>query len=104
MQLVGVGGIEWIIIIVIFLGLMFGSKKLPEIARGLSRITTEYQKARVQVGSEIEKAKSQDIYVNKNVDREKLEDISDILGIDYSDKKDDELRLAIDSEIRKTET
>ena len=48
-------------------------------------------------------AKSQDIYVNKNVDREKLEDISDILGIDYSDKKDDELRLAIDSEIRKTE-
>jgi sec-independent protein translocase protein TatA len=103
MQLVGVGGIEWIIIIVIFLGLMFGSKKLPQIARSLGRITTEYEKARVQVSSEIEMAKSQDIYVNKNVDREKLEDISDILGIDYSDKKDDELRLAIDSEIRKTE-
>ena len=103
MQLVGVGGIEWIIIIVIFLGLMFGSKKLPEIARGLGRITTEYHQARVQVSNEIEMAKSQDIYVNKNVDREKLEDISDILGIDYSDKKDDELRLAIDSEIRKTE-
>jgi sec-independent protein translocase protein TatA len=102
MQLVGVGGIEWIIIIVIFLGLMFGSKKLPEIARGLGRITTEYEKARVQVGSEIEMAK-QNIYGNKNLDREKLEDISDILGIDYSDKKDDELRLAIDSEIRKTE-
>jgi sec-independent protein translocase protein TatA len=103
MQLVGVGGIEWIIIIVIFLGLMFGSKKLPQIARSLGRITTEYEKARVQVSSEIEMAKSQDIYGNKNLDREKLEDISDILGIDYSDKKDDELRLAIDSEIRKTE-
>jgi sec-independent protein translocase protein TatA len=103
MQLVGVGGIEWIIIIVIFLGLMFGSKKLPQIAKSLGRITTEYEKARVQVSSEIEMAKSQDIYGNKNLDREKLEDISDILGIDYSDKKDDELRLAIDSEIRKTE-
>jgi sec-independent protein translocase protein TatA len=103
MQLGGVGGIEWIIIIIIFLGLMFGSKKLPELARGLGRITTEYEKARAQVGSEIEKAKSQDIYGNKDLDREKLEDISDILGIDYSDKKDDELRLAIDSEIRKTE-
>ena len=48
MQLVGVGGIEWIIIIVIFLGLMFGSKKLPQMARGLGRITTEYEKARVK--------------------------------------------------------
>ena len=87
MQLVGVGGIEWIIIIVLFLGLMFGSKKLPEIARGLGRITTEYQKARVQVGSEIEMAKSQDIYVNKNVDREKLEDISDILELTIKKKR-----------------
>ena len=103
MQLVGVGGIEWIIIIVIFLGLMFGSKKLPEIARGLGRITTEYEKARVQVGIEIEMAKIHDTYGYKYLDREKLEDISDILGIDYADKKYDELRLAIDSEIRKTE-
>ena len=103
MQLVGVGGIEWIIIIILFLGLMFGSKKLPELARGLGRITTEYEKARVQVRSEIEMAKRQDIDVNKNLDREKLEDISDILGINYSDKKDDELRLAIDSAIRKTD-
>ena len=103
MQLVGVGGIEWIIIIILFLGLMFGSKKLPGLARGLGKITKEYEKARVQVGSEIEMAKRQDIDVNKNLDREKLEDISDILGIDYSDKKDDELRLAIDSAIRKTE-
>ena len=78
MQLVGVGGIEWIIIIIIFLGLMFGSKKLPELARGLGKITKEYEKARVQVGSEIEMAKNQDINVNKNLDREKLEDISDI--------------------------
>jgi hypothetical protein len=39
---------------------------------------------------------------NPNPDREKLEDIAEILGIDYSNKGDNELRMAIDSEIRKT--
>jgi hypothetical protein len=40
--------------------------------------------------------------IHPNVDREKLEDVAEILGIDYSNKGDNELRTAIDSEIRKT--
>ena len=79
-----------------------GSKKLPELARGLGKITTEFEKARIQVRRELEVAKSQEINARPNPDREKLEDIADILGIDYSNKRDDELRLAINSEIART--
>ena len=100
-QLAGVGGIEWVIIIIIFLALIFGSKKLPEVARGIGKAASEYEKAKIQMRREMEMAKiqSQDI---PNPDREKLEDIAEILGIDYSNKGDNELRMAIDSEIRKT--
>ena len=102
MQIAGVSGAEWIIIVIIFLVLMFGSKKLPELARSLGKMTTEYEKARIQVRRELEMAKSQEINASPNPEREKLEDIANILGIDYSNKKDDELRLAIKSEIART--
>lgn len=46
-------------------------------------------------------AKSQ-INISPNPEREKLEGIADIFGIDYSNKRDHELRLAINSEIRGT--
>jgi sec-independent protein translocase protein TatA len=36
-----------------------------------------------------------------NIDREKLETIADTLGIDYSNKNDDELRNAINKEVTK---
>jgi sec-independent protein translocase protein TatA len=36
-----------------------------------------------------------------NIDREKLETIADTLGIDYSNKNDEELRNAINKEVGK---
>jgi sec-independent protein translocase protein TatA len=107
-QLAGVGGIEWIIIIILFLALIFGSNKLPEVARGIGKAASEFEKAKSQMQREMEMAKIQSIdkvpnsNSNPNPDREKLEDMADILGIDYSNKGDNELRTAIDSEIRKT--
>lgn len=113
-QLAGVGGVEWIIIIILFLALIFGSNKLPEVARGIGRAASEFEKAKGQMRREMEMAKIQSIdrvpnsnpnpnpNPNRNPDREKLEDMADILGIDYSNKGDSELRTAIDAEIRKT--
>jgi hypothetical protein len=51
---------------------------------------------------EMAKTQSLDAVSDPNIDREKLEDVAEILGIDYSNKGDNELRTAIDSEIRKT--
>ena len=107
-QLAGVGGVEWIIIIILFLALIFGSNKLPEVARGIGKAASEFEKAKSQMRREMEMEKIQSIdrvpnpTPNPNPDREKLEDMADILGIDYSNKGDNELRTAIDSEIRKT--
>ena len=105
-QLAGVGGIEWVIIIILFLALIFGSKRLPEIARGIGKATSEFEKAKIQMRREIEMAKTHSIDTvpnpDPNIDREKLEDIAEILGIDYTNKSDIELRIAIDSKISKT--
>ena len=102
MQFVGIGGAELIIIAIIIVALIFGSKKMPELARSIGKATTEYEKAKIQVKREIEVIKNQDINENPNLDRKKLEDIADILGIDYSNKRDNELKIAIDSELRKS--
>jgi sec-independent protein translocase protein TatA len=102
MQFVGIGGAELIIIAIIIVALIFGSKKMPELARSIGKATTEYEKAKIQVKREIDVIKNQDINENPNLDRKKLEDIADILGIDYSNKRDNELKIAIYSELKKS--
>ena len=37
----------------------------------------------------------------KSVDREKLESIAETLGVDYTNKNDQDLRQAIESELKK---
>jgi sec-independent protein translocase protein TatA len=49
------GGPEWMFIVFICL-LMFGAKKLPELARGLGRSLGEFKKAREEFEQEIHKA------------------------------------------------
>jgi sec-independent protein translocase protein TatA len=93
-----------VIIIIIFLALIFGSKKLPDVARGIGKATSEFEKAKIQMRRAMEMAKTQslDSVPDPNIGREKLEDVDEILGIDYSNKGYNELRTAIESEIRKT--
>jgi sec-independent protein translocase protein TatA len=97
MQFYGLGGLEWVIIIIIVILLIFGVKKIPELARNFGKVSAEFQKARIEAKREIESIRSQSI----DPDREKLEEIADKLGIEYLGKTDDELRLAIDTELKK---
>ncbi len=48
------GGIEWLVIIMVVL-LLFGAKKIPELARGLGQGITEFRKASTDIRKEIEK-------------------------------------------------
>ena len=41
------GGIEWIIIIAVIVLLLFGVKKIPELARNVGKASAEYKKARI---------------------------------------------------------
>ena len=97
MQFAGLGGLEWVIIIGLIIVVFFGVRKIPELARSFGRAGAEYHKARIEAKKEIQEMKS-----GGNVDREKLEAIADTLGIDYTNKNDDELRSAIDIELNKT--
>ena len=47
------GGPEWIVIVLVIL-LLFGAKKIPELARGLGRGIREFKDATKEIKSEIE--------------------------------------------------
>src|SRR5436309_11470863 len=89
-------GYEWIFIIVIIVVIFFGVKKIPELARSFGKATAEFEKARIEAKRELQQMKSEG-----RVGREKLESIADSLGIDYTNKNDDELRTAIELELNK---
>jgi sec-independent protein translocase protein TatA len=102
-------GFEWIFIVVIAVILIFGAKKIPDLARGFGKATTEFEKARIEAKRELREIKkagtsSSSSSTNTGASREKLESIADTLGIDYTDKDDDQLRLAIETEINKSQT
>lgn len=99
MQAFGVGGLEWVFIIIIVVVLFFGVKKIPEIARSMGKASSEYEKAKIQAKQELEQFKGHDSQYERSVDREKLESIADTLGIDSANKNDEELRKAIDFKI-----
>jgi sec-independent protein translocase protein TatA len=89
-------GMEWLLIVVVIVVVFFGVRKIPELARSFGKATTEFEKARIEAKKELQQLKSQG-----NVGREKLEAIADSLGIDYTNKNDDELRAAIEVELNK---
>jgi sec-independent protein translocase protein TatA len=93
-------GAEVIIIIIIGIVIIFGAKKIPEIARSFGKASTEYEKSRIEAKKEIEMIRKAN-NSNNSLGREKLETIADTLGIDYSTSNDDELRNAIETEIKK---
>lgn len=98
-----VNGAEIIIIVVVIAVLFLGAKKIPEIARSFGRASSEYQKSRIEAKREMQQIKNQDrANIDRaNIDREKLESLADTLGIDYSTKNDEELRISIETEINR---
>src|SRR5437870_12686457 len=89
-----VNSVEVIIIILIGVILIFGVKKIPDVAKSFGKATTEYEKARIEARRELQQIRNQDTGV---VGREKLEAIADTVGIDYKIKNDDESRIAIEA-------
>ena len=89
-------GYEFLIIIVIIVVLFFGVKKIPELARSFGKATAEYEKARIEAKKELDQIRGKD-----KVGREKLEEIAESLGIDYTNKNDDDLRKAIEGAVNK---
>ncbi len=95
-----INGAEWIIIILIIVVLFFGAKKIPELARSMGRATSEFEKARIEAKKTLS-SNSTSSELQSSVDREKLESIAETLGVDYSNKNDQDLKEAIEKELKK---
>jgi len=102
--LMNIAGSEWIIIVLLGLVLLFGTKKLPQFSRSIGKAMGEYEKAREMLRREMEQAtqqatgniKTPNINGPVATEREKLETIATSLGIDdYAGLSDEELRTLI---------
>jgi len=85
-------GMEWFWVLIVVVVLLFGASKIPEIARAIGRATGEFQKGKLEVEKEIEKASAE---LNKTPERLKLEEAAKALGIDPAGKSDEQLREEI---------
>jgi sec-independent protein translocase protein TatA len=101
--LMNIGGTEWIVIILLGLVLLFGTKKLPQLSRSMGKAVGEYEKAREMFRREMEEATKPagsitTPRINGPVatEREKLETIAVSLGIEnYDGLSDEDLRTLI---------
>ncbi len=59
------GGWEWIVI-VLFVVIFFGAKKIPEIARGMGKGIREFKDATKEIKKEIEEEPSEDKTTSKS--------------------------------------
>jgi sec-independent protein translocase protein TatA len=105
MQLAGMQGMEWIIVIGLIVAVFFGAKKIPEFAKSIGKAKGEYEKAKLEATREVEMLKNGGISsvpsVPSSQDRAKLEDVASSLGLESSGKTDEQLRNSIQAELRK---
>ncbi len=70
----------------------------------MGRATSEFQKARVEAKKSLANETNNQEKAQQTIDREKLESIAETLGVDYSNKDDQDLKNAIDEELKKQGT
>ncbi|MEM0385379.1 MAG: twin-arginine translocase TatA/TatE family subunit [Nitrososphaeria archaeon] len=85
-------GVEWFWVLIVVVVLLFGANKIPEIARAIGRATGEFQKGKMEIEKEIEKASAE---LNKSPERLKLEEAAKSFGIDPTGKTDEQLKEEI---------
>jgi len=91
-ELFNIAGVEWFWILIVVVVLLFGASKIPEIARAIGRATGEFQRGKIEIEKEIEKAKAE---LDKPPERLKLEEAAKAFGIDPTGKSDEQLREEI---------
>lgn len=95
-------GNDWIMIAIVALALLLGTKRLPDITRKIAKVTAQYDKTKNMVQEEIQKAKGE---FNLNVsgpvmsERQKLETLAKSLGVNTEGKTDDDLRNLVNAKL-----
>ncbi len=90
-----IAGREWIILIVIVVILLFGAKKLPDIARSLGKSAGEFRKGQLESRREVQEEEKK----LTGGERVKLEEAAKALGIDVTGKSDDAIKEEMEKAI-----
>ncbi|HXU95393.1 MAG TPA: translocase [Candidatus Nitrosotalea sp.] len=95
-------GNDWIMIVLVALVLLLGTKRLPDMTKKIAKVMAQYDKTKNMVQEEIQKAKGE---FNVNIsgpvmsERQKLETLAKSLGINTENKTDDDLRNIVNSKL-----
>jgi len=97
-----IGGSEWLWIALVAAILLFGSKKLPEVARSIGKAMGEFQKGKMEIEREMRVAAQQVTLtetsrptVQAPTRKEEIQKAAAALGIDTTTKSEEELKKAI---------
>lgn len=99
-QLGTLGGPEMIVLVLIVVVLIFGAKKIPELARGIGRASGEFRRGREELNQEIAEMKDSDGKVIPH-ETDSLINAAKALGIETDGKTDEELRTEIEAAMKK---
>lgn len=96
-NLLNIGGSEWMIIIFVALILILGTGKLPGAAKKMGKMVSEYNKAKNEIKESIdtEAKNSSNIAGPVETEREKLEMIAKSIGVKTEERTDEEIRESI---------
>ena len=99
-------GSEWIIIILVALFALFGTNKLPDVAKKLGRTVGEFNRTKSEIQNQISGIANANLNITTPVqnERQKLEFMAKSLGIDFAAKTDDEIRKAISEKMSVNDT
>lgn len=87
-------GMEWIWLLVIGGLVIFGAKKIPELAKSLGKAKGEFEKGQIEGTKEVKSLLSSD-------DRPKLVKAAESLGIETEGLNNDQLKEAINKALSK---
>ena len=104
--LLNILGSEWIIIIFVALILILGTNQLPNAAKKLGKIVNEFNKAKNEVQDQMKGISNTNLDISGplETERQKLEIIAKSLGVNVSEKSDDELRKIISGKMGQKNT
>lgn len=91
----GIQGMEWIILIVVVVVLIFGARKIPELAKSIGRAQGEFQRGKIEIEKEIkteEKTGTTSDVGDLKADKEKLLKIAKELGLETEGKTEGQIK------------
>ena len=89
--ILNIGGSEWILIIFVGLIVLFGTNRLPDVAKKLGKVMGEYNKAKNEFTKQINEYNPNNMKITEPVqnEREKLELMAKSLKIPCDNKTDE---------------